>query len=148
MLRPYLRLPCADRGHHYFLVSIRFSAASPNPHPAVHFSPAGSFITQPPSILRYLRPLSPPRRCLARISRRLCSFLPQYQLLAALFLIMSTLRLQLAALHFSTSLLLKARLSNLSFWLDEMEATWSASEGKWTGGRVLMTGAKVEIMEM
>lgn len=58
MLRPYLRLPCADRGHHYFLVSIIFSAASPNPHPAVHFSPAGSFITQPPSILRYLRPLS------------------------------------------------------------------------------------------
>lgn len=59
MLRPYLRPPCADRGHHYFPVSIIFSAASPNPRPAVHFSPAGSFITQPPSILRYLRPLSP-----------------------------------------------------------------------------------------
>lgn len=104
-------LPCAERNSHYFLISIIFSASTPNPHPAIYFSPLSQ------ATLIHLHspiddfPLSFP------LSQGSFSYIiPPFpfspfhwaspQLLSSLFLIIATLRLPLAALSFSTSALL------------------------------------------
>ena len=123
---------CAERGSHYFLISLISSASTPGPHPAIHFSPSAFFIRLPlsrttsrnphPPSLSHLR-LSPFHPFVAVLSFPYITPLflvsppppppppfppppPPFQLPFPLFLIISTLRLPLAAFSLSASALL------------------------------------------
>lgn len=165
---------CAERDGHYFLVSLISSASTPSPHPAIHFSPSASFIRLPlshhlqepssaftlpfttfpfPSLCRSaLFPIY--HSTLPRFSPSpdLSSLLPPHppQLPSPLFLIISTLRLPLAAFSLSASALLSLSFgpgslpiprSSAHLSLFRLRPAWTdtlpgkQSKAKWTKGR-------------